>query len=776
MTNCNASSCLIFGTANSSIDESPPFLDDERHIIVIVAQTSTMVIILLLSVVGNSLVLTAIYRDIKLRNTASVYVANLATADLLNGLLTMPLIVACSVLGEWPFGPALCSLSGALTTLFCSVSVFTLGTIAVDRYIAIVHPLRYSTLMTRRKIVASICVTWLQAVILSALPMLGWSSYLYIDKEYLCTADWGGVLSYTLTAFAIDLGFPLTTMFFCYYHILKSARKQSRQVAALRVGLNHDAQNRSSPQRGTSQQPSKRAKSDMKAAMTLLAVIGTFLLCWLPHVVTMVCLGRPYNCNIPDALFVISTWLAIGNSACNPVIYGILNRQFRQAFREILCGWKASRRMFFRDKALGHRLQVLKVDSTCVIRTTMSQLGSSNITLLVPGGTDTGIAAAIVAYSTFILVLGVPGNSLILRVYWSKRHKSSTHILIMALAATDLLVCLLRPYEITRFTLALAGVSVPEGLDDRWNCFENMCVGTSGFITAVIAVDRYDCVCRPHRRLLTKGRIKVALLAAVASAVAANVPLCVQVVMGPEAPASLYIIVTAFQMGGFVPALALIFVCYAKVLLRIRKHVRVGTRSLGRALGMRHQTDAARSTTIATVSAHVGSRHCNNHTSCSDLGSVCNNSLKTPDDFLKSIVSQWSSSSKLSTENKNRYPDLGNSPHSSTQTTTNDRSARSATSSTRPPRVPTSERRQASSMAFQRKTTTMLFVVTLVFVILWIPYWIALVFDIVGADRPFVLNAFVFALYLNSAINPVIYGLANRRFRKDCKAILCRMR
>ncbi|XP_022106149.1 octopamine receptor beta-2R-like [Acanthaster planci] len=345
MTLCNASSCGSFETVNSSTDdgESLPSLDD-RHIAVIVIQSGVMAVIMLLSVLGNSLVLAAIYRDGQLKNTASVYVANLAIADFLNGALAMPFILTCSTVGRWPFGAFICSFVGALTTLFCSVSVFTLGTIAIDRYLAILHPLQYNAVMTRSKIIFSIALTWLHAVVLSALPIMGWSTYAYIDMEYICTADWGGTLSYTLTVFAIDLGFPVTTMFFCYYHVLKTARKHSRQVASCQVG---PAGVNGCPRERCFCQSWRRLKSEMKAAITLLAVIGTFLFCWLPHVVTMVCLSRPHNCHFPDAVFAITTWLAMANSACNPLIYGILNRQFRQAFRDILCVWKA-RRLFSR--------------------------------------------------------------------------------------------------------------------------------------------------------------------------------------------------------------------------------------------------------------------------------------------------------------------------------------------------------------------------------------------------------------------------------------------
>jgi hypothetical protein len=78
-----------------------------------------------------------------------------------------------------------------------------------------------------------------------------------------------------------------------------------------------------------------KMKQDRKAVRTLLIVVGTFVLCWLPHFVGIFCLTTN-RCNWPDRYFAITTWLAMMNSGCNPVIYGAMSRQFRKRFRQIL--------------------------------------------------------------------------------------------------------------------------------------------------------------------------------------------------------------------------------------------------------------------------------------------------------------------------------------------------------------------------------------------------------------------------------------------------------
>lgn len=78
-----------------------------------------------------------------------------------------------------------------------------------------------------------------------------------------------------------------------------------------------------------------KMRRETKAAKTLLIVVGTFVLCWTPHFIGIFCLLAE-QCSWPDEFFAITTWLAMLNSACNPVIYGVMSKQFRKRFRQIL--------------------------------------------------------------------------------------------------------------------------------------------------------------------------------------------------------------------------------------------------------------------------------------------------------------------------------------------------------------------------------------------------------------------------------------------------------
>ena len=337
------------GTGNRTIAE--PFVET-RSVAAIVVQSVSMVIIITGSILGNVLLLITLSKRRQLQNKTSVLVANMAISDLLNALLSMPFILVSSIVGFWTFNDALCSLSGAMAILMCSTSINTLAVIAYERYSAIVYPLVYHMRITHSRIAGLISWTWIQGLFFCLCPLLGWSSYIYIDNEYICMVDWSQDVAYTYTIIVFNFFVPFFVMIYCYGHIFRVARKHSRSVANFSVcsprSNTCDPGPRIGPDRWADAITKTSAKiaantlkykKEAKAATILLVVMGTFLACWIPHGCTMFCLALGEFCSldIPDVMYTTTTWLAMCASLCNPVVYGVMNRQYREAFHSIFC-------------------------------------------------------------------------------------------------------------------------------------------------------------------------------------------------------------------------------------------------------------------------------------------------------------------------------------------------------------------------------------------------------------------------------------------------------
>jgi adenosine receptor A2a len=94
------------------------------------------------AVLGNTLVIAAFRRERRLRRRTNYYIVSLALADLLVGLLGVPCALLASVGLPKKLYPCLFTLS--LLVVLCTISIFSLVAVSVDRYWAILYPMGYS--------------------------------------------------------------------------------------------------------------------------------------------------------------------------------------------------------------------------------------------------------------------------------------------------------------------------------------------------------------------------------------------------------------------------------------------------------------------------------------------------------------------------------------------------------------------------------------------------------------------------------------------------------
>ena len=81
----------------------------------------------------------------------------------------------------------------------------------------------------------------------------------------------------------------------------------------------------------------KRFHAETKAAKTVGIIVGGFIICWFPFFTAYLIRAFCSDDCIPELLMSVFTWLGYCNSAINPVIYGLFSRDFRRAFKNIVC-------------------------------------------------------------------------------------------------------------------------------------------------------------------------------------------------------------------------------------------------------------------------------------------------------------------------------------------------------------------------------------------------------------------------------------------------------
>ncbi|XP_025074394.1 histamine H2 receptor isoform X1 [Pogonomyrmex barbatus] len=264
-------------------------------------------------VLGNVLTILAIAWARRLRNIISNYfILNLAVSDLLVGV-TLPYHLAFYVDKTLHHNKPICISRFVMISLACGGSIYNLIVIAIDRYVAIVHPLSYNRYVTRKRVLLVIVVAWMCTMGVSSIPIY-WNCF---DTSDVCELETVLPRFYIVAIQMPSFFLSWITMFLLYWKIWKEAHMHARRMNLSVV-------------------PNLVEKNDRKSVQVVLLILGCFSICWFPYFV-IACL-RTFGWKTHSIMiWYKSTFaLAIANSGMNPFIYAWKNTNFRKAFQKIL--------------------------------------------------------------------------------------------------------------------------------------------------------------------------------------------------------------------------------------------------------------------------------------------------------------------------------------------------------------------------------------------------------------------------------------------------------
>ncbi|CAG9815229.1 unnamed protein product [Phaedon cochleariae] len=135
---------------------------------------SVLAMINVMVIVGNCLVIAAVYCSSKLRSVTNFFIVSLAVADLMVGVAVLPFSATWEVFKVWIFGDVWCQVWLAVDVWMCTASILNLCAISLDRYVAVTRPITYPSIMSHKRAKALIAGLWILSFVVCFPPLVGW--------------------------------------------------------------------------------------------------------------------------------------------------------------------------------------------------------------------------------------------------------------------------------------------------------------------------------------------------------------------------------------------------------------------------------------------------------------------------------------------------------------------------------------------------------------------------------------------------------------------------
>ena len=284
-----------------------------------------------LALIGNVIIGIIVYRARSIRKPINFFIVNMAMSDLLFPIVGFPYLVIEINSGNWslrgPVGQALCKLHIFLLFVSALVSTQSLVLIAVDRFGAVVFPLR-SPLISSKHCRIFILATWIIAVAAN-IPHAMTFELVEYQEGLVCVHKWNEVFgeslsyrNYVVSMLVIFWYVPLVLIAILYMTVVIKLKSQNIPGEGSANGR---------------EQQSRRQKNVLKMS---IAIVVTFIVCWLPTTIWwFLVLYAPDSTMTASCGFqyfaAIAFRLAHFNSAINPCISFIFSGNYRQGLKNL---------------------------------------------------------------------------------------------------------------------------------------------------------------------------------------------------------------------------------------------------------------------------------------------------------------------------------------------------------------------------------------------------------------------------------------------------------
>jgi len=298
--------------------------------------------------VGNTLVIYVIakYKKIRVRSVSNYYIWNLAFADELF-VLTLPFIGYATYIGNWPLDAFSCKVATVFKECNKFASVYTLVALSIDRFLATFH--QFGRFRQIRCGLMACAAIWTICLALST-PYWLFSKVVTTSRNQTsCKIDWPSLTVHRVWTYcSLIFGLVAPFIVIATFGFLLLLRVRGRASGAAAAASTSARLSMGSGISGVERASANRVErlSRLHSSMTrvVLVIIAMFGVCQLPyHVMEVTSLAiidrmtqnpsRGPSLTTAKVLIycnVVVQILVFLSSCCNPIVYGILNKNYRK--------------------------------------------------------------------------------------------------------------------------------------------------------------------------------------------------------------------------------------------------------------------------------------------------------------------------------------------------------------------------------------------------------------------------------------------------------------
>ncbi|XP_063042668.1 neuromedin-K receptor [Engraulis encrasicolus] len=248
----------------------------------------------------------------RMRTVTNYLLFNLALSDASMASFNTLVNLVSGLHGDWYFGEGYCKFHNFFPVAAVFASIYSMAAIAMDRYMAIIHPLKPRLSASVTKGVCA-CV-WVMAVTL-ALPLCVFSTVRVMPHKSACHIAWprghADMVMYHILLGLLVYLVPLSIMGVAY-----------SRVALILWGAEIPGD--------SSENYHQQLLAKRKVVKMMVVVVVTFALCWLPYHLYFLLTGlspRLTRWRPIQQLYLAVIWLAMSSTMYNPIIYCCLNNR-----------------------------------------------------------------------------------------------------------------------------------------------------------------------------------------------------------------------------------------------------------------------------------------------------------------------------------------------------------------------------------------------------------------------------------------------------------------